>query len=150
MNICGPFHTNWDCFYNPKIEQVGCPRAAHSSFIGSSWWNRIPYLFPVSYSPKQNLIHIFQQISPNQFLDFTDCPKCPRKFPDQTAPSRPFSYQAYILMHNFNTSNPLNFWTVTDSKKNLKKIPTILFQVLGPIKRPLTASNQPKHRKTLK
>ena len=81
MNICGPFHTNWDCFYSPKTEQVGCPRAVHSSFIGSSWWNQIPYLFPVSYSPKQNLMHKFQQISPNQFLDITDCPKCPRKFP---------------------------------------------------------------------
>ena len=34
--------------------------------------------------------------------------------------------------------------------KILKKIPTIRSQVLRPIKRPLTASNQPKHRKTLK
>ena len=124
MNICGPFHTNWDCFYSPKTEQVGCPRAAHFS---SSWWNRIPYIFPVSYSPKQNLMHKFQQISPNQFLDFTNCPKCPRKFPDQTAPSLSFSYQAYILMYNFNTSSPLNFWTVPDSKKISKK-----FQQFGP------------------
>ena len=30
-----------DCFYSPKTEQVGYPRAAHSSYIGSSWWNRI-------------------------------------------------------------------------------------------------------------
>ena len=57
MDLYGPFHTNWDCFYSPKTKHVGCPRAAHSSNIGSSWWNRIPYPFPVSYSPKHDLIN---------------------------------------------------------------------------------------------
>ena len=36
MDVYGPFHTNWDCFYSSKTEQVGCPWAAHSSNIGSS------------------------------------------------------------------------------------------------------------------
>ena len=55
-----------DCFYSPKTEQVGCPRAAHSSYIGSSWWNRIPYPFPVLYIPKYNLEHKSHPSSPKQ------------------------------------------------------------------------------------
>ena len=41
MDIYGPFHTNWDCFYSPKIEKVGCPWAAHASNIGSTLRNQI-------------------------------------------------------------------------------------------------------------
>ena len=106
MDIYGPFHTNWDYFYSPKTEQVGCPRAAHFSYISSSWWNRIPYPFPVSYSPKQNLMHKFQHKQPNQFLD------------------------------------------VHGLSKMSKKIFTLRFQDLGPIKRPLTASTQHKHQQS--
>ena len=52
-----------------------------------------------------------------------------------------------IISH---THSPTSFWTVTNGEKNPKEFLTIRSQVLGPIKRPLTASNQPKHRKTLK
>ena len=45
---------------------------------------------------------------------------------------------------------PLIFWAVTAIRENPKKIPTIRSHVLGPIKRPLAASNQSKHGKTLK
>ena len=44
-------------FNSPKNRTVGCLWAAHSLNVGSSWWNRIPYLFPVSYSPKHNLLY---------------------------------------------------------------------------------------------
>ena len=47
-----------NCFYSPKTEQVGCPRAAHSSYIGSSWWNRIPMAIPGLIPTKHNLMHI--------------------------------------------------------------------------------------------
>ena len=53
-----------DCFYSPKIEQVSCPRAAHSSYIGSSWWNRIPYPFPVLYTPNHNLFNKLSHMKP--------------------------------------------------------------------------------------
>ena len=43
-------------FNSPKNRTVGCPWAAHSPNVGSSWWNRIPYPLPVSYSPKHNLL----------------------------------------------------------------------------------------------
>ena len=46
-----------DCFYNPKTKQVGCPRAAHSSYIGSSWWNRISMAIPSLIPIKHNLMH---------------------------------------------------------------------------------------------
>ena len=51
------FTQTQDCFYNPKTEQVGCPRAAHSSYIGSSWWNRISMEIPGLIPTKHNLMH---------------------------------------------------------------------------------------------
>ena len=45
---------------------------------------------------------------------------------------------------------PTQSQTVQMGSKNSPKIPTIMSQVLGPIKRPFKASNQPKHYKTLK
>ena len=158
MNIYGPFHTNWDCFYSPKTEQVGCPRAAHSSFIGSSWWNRIPYLFPVSYSPKQNLMHKFQHNSPNQFLDFTDCPKCLKNFSQfgpmfwdrSNGPSRPQTNRNMILSQNFTNSTTPSVVAVTAAPMGVQKFISIRSQGLGHIKRPLTASLDSNIRKVLK
>ena len=63
--------------------------------------------------------------------------------------SRPFSYQAYILMHNFNTSSPLNFRTVTDSKKISKKFQQFI-PSFGTDQRPLTASFSSNIDKVLK
>ena len=68
MDLYDPFHTNWDCFYSPKTGQVGCQRAAHSSYIGSSWWNRIPWLFPASYLPTYNLFNKLSSKHPKQSL----------------------------------------------------------------------------------
>ena len=45
---------------------------------------------------------------------------------------------------------PTQSRTVQMGSKNSPKIPIIRSQVLGPIKRPFKASNQPKHYKTLK
>ena len=45
---------------------------------------------------------------------------------------------------------PTQSRTVQMGSKNFPKIPIIRSQVLGPIKRPFKASNQPKHYKTLK
>ena len=61
-----------------------------------------------------------------------------------------FFISIYILMHNFNTSSPLIYLDSHGHSKISKKILTIRSQVLGPIKRPLTTSNQRKHGKTLK
>ena len=47
-------------------------------------------------------------------------------------------------------TSPTQSQTVQMGFKNSLKIPTIRSQVLGPIKRPFKASNQPKHYKTLK
>ena len=69
MDIDGPFHTNWDCFYSPKTEHVGYSWAAHSSYISSSWWNRITYPFPVSYSPKLDLFNKLSPKRPKQSLN---------------------------------------------------------------------------------
>ena len=157
MDIYGPFHTNWDCFYSPKTEQVGCPRAAHSSYIGSSWWNRIPWLFPVSYIPTYNLMLNFQHNQPNQFLDcHGQSKKSKKKFhnsvpcfgTDHTAHSRPFSYQACILMQNFHTNSP----QISGQSRPLKKI-SKKFQQFGPKfwdrsngpSRPQTNRNIKKH-----
>ena len=48
---------NLSVFNSPKNRTVGCPWAAHSPNVNSSWWNRMPYPFPVSYSPKYNLLY---------------------------------------------------------------------------------------------
>ena len=47
-------------------------------------------------------------------------------------------------------NSPQIFLGSHDTRENLKKNSTIRSHVLGPIKRPLTASNHPKHGKTLK
>ena len=54
---CHYSHKPGTVFNSPKNRTVGCSWAAHSPNVGSSWWNRIPYPFPVSYSPKHNLFH---------------------------------------------------------------------------------------------
>ena len=67
-----------------------------------------------------------------------------------TTHSRHLFTSIYTLMHNFNTRSPLIFLGSHGGEKNHQEFLTIRSHVLGPIKRPLTASNQPKHRKTLK
>ena len=70
-----------------------------------------------------------------------------------SGPISTFSIQIHDLKQNYgikNTQTAPNFWAVSDGGKNPQEILTIRSHVLGPIKRPLTASNQPKHRKTLK
>ena len=65
-----------------------------------------------------------------------------------------FSHIKHIILKQKSriqkTQTAPNFWAVPASLKIPKKILTTRSQVLGPIKRPLTASNQPKHGKTLK
>ena len=70
-----------------------------------------------------------------------------------SGPIPAFSIQIHDLKQNSgikNTQTAPNFWAVSDGGKNPQEILTIRSHVLGPIKRPLTASNQPKHGKTLK
>ena len=66
---------------------------------------------------------------------------------------RPYTYQStilYINQHNLNPNSPYVGLCRNGQQRKSQKFPTIRSHVLGPIKRPLTASNQPKHRKTLK
>ena len=68
---------------------------------------------------------------------------------DQAAHSRPLSSQACILMQNFNTNSPL----ILGSHGWWEKFPRISnnsVPCFGTDQTALTASNQPKHRKTLK
>ena len=67
-----------------------------------------------------------------------------------TTHSRHFSYHYMHFNAKFHTNSPLIFGQSRPSHIGLKKIKSIWSQALGPIKRPLTASNQPKHGKTLK
>ena len=53
-------------------------------------------------------------------------------------------------MLNFQHKQPNQFLDCHGQSKKFPKIPIIRFQVLGQIKRPFKASNQPKHYKTLK
>ena len=70
-------HTNPGLFLTvPKTEQW----AAHSPNVGSSWWNRIPYPFSVSYSPKHNLLSRTAQMGSKNFHT-----SVPRFGTDQTA-----------------------------------------------------------------
>ena len=100
--------------------------------------------------------------TPIQSPTATDCPRMSKKSP-QFSPmfwdrSTPHSRHFLISSMHFkcqisrikDPNSPQIFWAVTATRENLKKIPTIRSHVLGPIKRPLTASNQPKHGKTLK
>ena len=67
--------------------------------------------------------------------------------------SSPFSVlyiPTYDLMLNFPHAQPNQFLDCHGQPKSLQKFLQFQSHVLGPIKRPLTASNQPKHRKTLK
>ena len=106
-------------------------------------------------------MHKFHTISPQQFLDYHGQPKNLQQFhksvpcfgTDPTAHSRHFlisSMHFNAKFMEFKTQTAPNFWAVTDGGKNHQEFLTIRSHVLGPIKRPLTASNQPKHRKTLK
>ena len=52
-----------------KTEQVGCPWAAHSSNIGSSLWNQIPWPFLASYTPNHELMHNLSHKAPKQYVD---------------------------------------------------------------------------------
>ena len=67
-----------------------------------------------------------------------------------TAHSRHFLISSMHFNAKFPHKQPTNFLDSHGHSKISKKILTIRSQVLVPIKRPLTASNQPKHRKTLK
>ena len=70
-----------------------------------------------------------------------------------SGPIPAFSIQLHDLKQNSgikNTQTAPNLWAVSDGGKNPQEILTIRSHVLGPIKRPVTASNQPKHGKTLK
>ena len=107
-------------------------------------------------------MHKLTQTTPTIILDchrqsikFPKIPQFGPMFWDRSyGPFSAFFISIHVLNHKFlelkHPNSPLNFWAVTATKEILKKIPTIRSHVLGPIKRPLTASNQPKHRKTLK
>ena len=73
-------HKPGTVFNNPKNRIVCCPWAAHSPNVGSSWWNRIPYPFSVSYSPKHNLLSRTAQMGSKNFHT-----SVPRFGTDQTA-----------------------------------------------------------------
>ena len=60
------------------------------------------------------------------------------------------THQNTIYCINYTTNCPNSLWTVTKLLKWAPKIPTIRSQVLGPIKRPLTASINSIINKTLK
>ena len=74
-------HNPGTVFNSPKNITVGCPWAAHSPNVGSSWWNRIPYPFPIFYSPKQNLLSRNAQMGSKNFHT-----SVPRLGTNQTAP----------------------------------------------------------------
>ena len=158
MDIYGSFYTNPGLFLQSRNPAVGCPRAAHLSNLGFTFWNRISYPFPVLYSPKYNLMHKFQHNSPHQFLGFTDCPKCPKKIPQfglmfwdrSTAHSRHFFISSMHFNTKFPHKQPTNFWAVTAISYWVKRIKSIRSQALGPIKRPFKASSQLNIEKHLK
>ena len=63
---------------------------------------------------------------------------------------RPHTHHNPIYFTIFRINNPNSSWSVTDCTNGFQNFLTIRFQDLGPIKRPLRASNRPKHHKTLK
>ena len=93
---------------------MGCPRAAHSSNLGSTFWNRIPYPFSVSYSPKQNLMHKFQHNIPHQFLEVNGCPKSQKQIPQFGPMFWDRSYGPF----------PTFFISIHDLKHNILKLKT--------------------------
>ena len=166
MAIPGPIHTKthghlWPISHNPGTifnspetqqwavhGQPTCPISV--SLFGTEFLTHF-----LSYKHPSIISHTH---SPTSFLDYHGQPKV-SKIPtisvpcfraDQAAHSRPFSYQACIFNTKSPHKQPTTCWTITAIKRISKKFLTIRSQVLGPIKRPLTASNQPKHRKTLK
>ena len=74
----------WSNSYKPGLflqsqnRAVGCPWAAYSANIGSTLWNRIPWLFLASYTQKHNLLHKLHHRLPKQSVYF---PKRAPKFP---------------------------------------------------------------------
>ena len=103
-------------------------------------------------------MHKFHTISPQQFLDIHRQPKnlhnsVPCFGTDQQPIPGIYSHQAHDLMQKnleLKTQTAPNFLGSHGHLHKSQKIPQVRSHVLGPIKRPLTASNQPKHRKTLK
>ena len=117
----------------------------------------------LSYKHQSIIYSINYHINtPIQSPTATDCPRMSKKSPQfgpmfwdrSTTHSRHFLISSMHLKCQVSRikdpNSPQIFWAVTATRENLKKIPTIRSHVLGPIKRPLTASNQPKHGKTLK
>ena len=77
----------------------------------------------------------------------TSVPLCGTEFHGH---SRPHAHQNTIYCINYDPRRPNSPYTVTDCLNEFPKISTPRFQVLGPIKRPLTASINPRIYKTLK
>ena len=141
-----------DCFYSPKTGEVGCPRAAHTSYTGSSFETDFH-----SYSRSHTYKHRIKCINSNtsahmNFWAFTDSPNVQKYFhnsvpcfgTDQQPIPGIYSHQACILMQNFQHKDPNSpqiFWAVTAILEKSQKFPQVRSHVLGPIKRPLTASN---------
>ena len=63
---------------------------------------------------------------------------------------RPHTHHNPIYFTNFTINNPNSPWSVTDCTNGFQNFPTIWFQDLGPIKRPLTASINSNIINTLK
>ena len=116
----------------------------------------------LSYKHQSIIYSINYHINtPIQSPTATDCPRMSKKSPQfglmfwdrSTTHSRHFLISSMHLKCQISRikdpNSPQIFWAVTATRENLKKILTIRSHVLGPIKRPLTASNQPKHGKTL-
>ena len=104
---------------------MGCPRAAHLSKLGFTFWNRISYPFR-SYKHRSMIYsnltaHISfwaSRIVPNVQRIFHNSVPCFGT--DQQPIPGIFSYQACILMQNFHTNSPLIFWTGMATQKSQK------------------------------
>ena len=163
MGLYGHFTQTRDCFfYSPETqqwavhEQSTCPISV--SLFGTEFLTNF-----LSYKHQSIIYSINYHINtPIQSLIATDCPRMSKNSP-QFGPmfwDRSTTHSRHFLISSMHfkcqisrikdPNSPQIFWAVTATRENLKKIPTIRSHVLGPIKRPLTASNQPKHGKTLK
>ena len=163
MGLYGHFTQTQDCFfYSPETQQWAvhgqptCPISV--SLFGTEFLTNF-----LSYKHQSIIYSINYHINtPIQSLIATDCPRMSKNSP-QFGPmfwDRSTTHSRHFLISSMHfkcqisrikdQNSPQIFWAVTATRENLKKIPTIWSHVLGPIKRPLTASNQPKHGKTLK
>ena len=110
-----------------------------------------------SYSRSHTYQHRIKCINSNtsahmNFWAFTDSPNVQKYFhnsvpcfgTDQQPIPDIYSHQACILLQNFQHKDPNSpqiFWAVTAILEKSQKFPQVRSHVLGPIKRPLTASN---------